>query len=63
MNYTKINQYMKQHDFLQADKQKVYNYIEQHNRTHNKAFQFINGELTRKELILTERNGSTAQQI
>lgn len=52
MNYNKIDQYMKEHDFLKADQKKVYDYIEQHNRTTTKAYQFVYGYLTRRTLVL-----------
>lgn len=61
MNYKRIDQYMEEHDFLQADKQKVYNYIEQHNRTFTKQYQFADGYLTRSDLILTANNGTTEE--
>lgn len=61
MNYKTIIEYMKKHDFLKADQRKIFDYIEQHNRTTTKNFNFIDGYLTRKELVLTMRNGSTEE--
>lgn len=58
MNYKTIIAYMEKHNFLKADQKKVFDYIEQHNRTTTKGFNFVDGYLTRKELILTERNGT-----
>lgn len=57
MNYKTIIAYMEKHDFLKADQKKIFDYIEQHNRTTTKRFNFVDGYLTRKELILTDRNG------
>lgn len=57
MNYNKIDQYMKEHDFLKADQKKVYDYIQQHNRTTTKAYQFVYGYLTRRTLVLQTENG------
>lgn len=58
MNYKNIIEYMEKHDFLKADQKKVFDYIKQYNRTTAKAFNFVNGYLTRKELILKDRNGT-----
>lgn len=58
MNYTRIEAYMKKHDFLKADQYKIKEYIEQYNRTTTERFNFVDGYLTRKELILIERNGT-----
>lgn len=57
MNYKTIIAYMEKHDFLKADQKKIFDYIEQNNRTTTKGFNFVDGYLTRKELILTDRNG------
>lgn len=42
MNYKIIIEYMEKHDFLQADKKKVFDYIESYNRTTRKQFNFVN---------------------
>lgn len=49
---------MEKHDFLQADKKKVFYYIESYNRTTRKQFNFVNGYLTRHDLILVDGYGT-----
>lgn len=58
MNYKIIIEYMEKHDFLQADKKKVFDYIKSYNRTTRKQFNFVNGYLTRHDLILVDGYGT-----
>lgn len=60
MNYKKIDQYMEEHGFLNADKYKIHEYIRAENRTRSHEWQFVNGYLTRHNLILECRNRSEA---
>lgn len=58
VNYKIIIEYMEKHDFLQTDKKKVFDYIESYNRTTRKQFNFVNGYLTRHDLILVDGYGT-----
>lgn len=58
MNYKIIIEYMEKHDFLQADKKKIFDYIKSYNRTTRKQFNFVNGYLTRHDLILVDGYGT-----
>ena len=58
VNYKIIIEYMEKHDFLQADKKKVFDYIKSYNRTTRKQFNFVNGYLTRHDLILVDGYGT-----
>jgi hypothetical protein len=58
MNYKTIDEYMEKHDFLPADKAKIHNYIDFHNKAVADFGKFTDGYLTRTELILYEQNGT-----
>ena len=57
MNCTFIDYYMKKHDFLTCDKQKIKNFIDTENRMRNIGYKFIGGYLTRKKLCLVTGYG------
>ena len=57
MNYTVIDYYMRIHDFLPCDKQKIKNFIDTENRMRSVGHKFIGGYLTRTKLCLVTGYG------
>ena len=57
MNYTGIDYYMRIHDFLPCDKQKIKNFIDTENRMRSVGHKFIGGYLTRTKLCLVTGYG------
>lgn len=56
-DFSGIDHYMEIHDFLPADKRKIYNYINQENCIRIEKYKYVEGYLTRKELILCDGYG------
>ena len=57
MNDTVIDYYMRIHDFLPCDKQKIKNFIDSENRMRSVGHKFIGGYLTRTKLCLVTGYG------
>ena len=57
MNYTVIDYYMEEHDFLPCDKQKIRKFIDTENAIRTIGHRFIGGYLTRTKLCLVTGYG------